>query len=312
MAQEIAKLRNDLDKARPRLVPSLPRGMSIERFERVVMTAAQREPSLMRADRGKLFLELTRCAADGLVPDGREAAIVMFKNDPVYMPMVQGIIGRLKATKAVDQIKAVLVSREEIDAGAFRVREGTNPGIEHEPLLVGQKGEPVVAYAVAWQGESHEFEVMLQDEWEAVEQSSRAKNGPWKGAFRGEMIKKTVIRRLAKRLVLPDAVRQIVEADDRMYEIDKKNDEPSAAQGGALAGLAAAALPSPRKTDEAHTAQTSGDSEGPQDLVAQINGAESAESAASIFDMAVNSGLYDEVVLERAQDALDENWATAD
>ncbi len=55
---------------------------------------------LQKADKQSLVLALTRCAKDGLMPDGREAALVVrstkvnnqFVKKAVYMPMVDGVI----------------------------------------------------------------------------------------------------------------------------------------------------------------------------------------------------------------------------
>lgn len=73
------------------------------------MTAVQSNPALLSADRQTLFQACMKCAQDGLLPDGREAALVIFRTkkkidnrdvwvDAVqYMPMVAGVIARCDA-----------------------------------------------------------------------------------------------------------------------------------------------------------------------------------------------------------------------
>jgi len=52
----------------------------------------------------------------------------------------------------------------------------------------------------------------------AIKNSSRAKDfGPWAGEFAGEMIKKSAIRRLAKRLPSSSDIDMTISADDEMF-----------------------------------------------------------------------------------------------
>jgi len=78
---------------------ALPSHIKPEKFQRVVMTVVQQNPDLMGADRRSLLASCLKCAADGLIPDGREAALVIFKTKineqwvsaVQYMPMLAGI-----------------------------------------------------------------------------------------------------------------------------------------------------------------------------------------------------------------------------
>jgi recombination protein RecT len=54
---------------------ALPGNVTPERFVRVAITAIQQTPELVTADRKTLFGAIVRCAQDGLLPDGREAAL---------------------------------------------------------------------------------------------------------------------------------------------------------------------------------------------------------------------------------------------
>ena len=93
----IAQVKHGLDQMRAQLAATLPAHISVDRFQRVVLTAINTNPDLLSADRRSLFNAAVRAAQDGLMPDGREGALVIFKDknnkkNAVWMPMVFGII----------------------------------------------------------------------------------------------------------------------------------------------------------------------------------------------------------------------------
>ena len=63
-----------LKKRESQFAAALPAHMPVERFMRVVLTAAQNNPDLVRADRPSFFNACMKAAQDGLLPDGREGA----------------------------------------------------------------------------------------------------------------------------------------------------------------------------------------------------------------------------------------------
>ena len=75
---------------------ALPSHIKPEHFQRATLTALQQNPKLIEVDRRSLFNALKRCAQDGLIPDGREAVLVIYKDRErgsiaQYQPMVAGI-----------------------------------------------------------------------------------------------------------------------------------------------------------------------------------------------------------------------------
>jgi hypothetical protein len=56
---------------RTNLEQALPPNVSIDRFIRTALTGIQQNPAVCDADRQSLYLAIQRCAADGLLPDGR-------------------------------------------------------------------------------------------------------------------------------------------------------------------------------------------------------------------------------------------------
>src|SRR6185437_11438467 len=131
------------------------------------MTVVQQQPDLMAADRRTLLASCLKCAADGLVPDGREAALVIFNTKTKdggwskvvqYMPMMAGILKRIRNAGEIASVQAHVIYEHD----KFVIRRGINETIEHEPLFPGDRGQPIGAYAVAKfkDGSDPVFEVM--------------------------------------------------------------------------------------------------------------------------------------------------------
>jgi recombination protein RecT len=222
----------------PDLVSALPDHIPLDRFKRVVLTAVNQNPDLARADRRSLFNSCSRCAHDGLYPDGREAALVVFRtkvkrkvpNDNgelverefyadlvQYMPMVAGLRKRMRNTGEVLSADAQVVCRND----TFHYEFGDDPKIIHEPPVLGtERGETIGAYAIIKLANGEILrEVMGRPEIERVRQFSRAKDGPaWTKSW-DEMARKTVLRRCAKAAPTGADVERMLAADDRLPQI---------------------------------------------------------------------------------------------
>ena len=197
-ANPLTVIRQNLSAMAPEFKAALPEHVSVEKFTRVAMTAIQNTPALANADRRSLFGAFVRLAQDGLLPDGREAAVVMFGNKAQAMPMIAGILKKIRQSKEVAKVSAQVVYEND----HFLVKYGFDEDVEHVPPKLNEaRGEPIGAYATAvLKDGSKLLEVMSLEEIEKVRKVSRAaNNGPWVSWF-GEMARKTVMRRLSKRL----------------------------------------------------------------------------------------------------------------
>lgn len=212
------------------IATALPPGIDPDRFVRVVTTALRQNPKLADCDRQSLYTSAIRAAQDGLVPDGREGAFVEFKKKvddrwvPAvqWMPMVGGIIKRLAGAEiAIDS--QVVYENDEFDQTL-----GDDARIHHKAPKLGEKrGKPIGAYAIARTATGMVFrEVMDVDQINQVRDASKAKDGgPWT-TWWTEMARKTVIRRLSKRLPITDPkVADVIHRDDELYEFDRKTGE---------------------------------------------------------------------------------------
>jgi recombination protein RecT len=199
---------------------ALPPNVSLDRFIRTALTGIQQNPGVCEADRQSLYLAIQRCAADGLMPDGREAALAIYGGKVNYMPMVLGIIKRLAVAGIT--IDAQVVREHDEFEQAF----GDEAHITHRAPKLGQpRGALIGVYAIAKLPNGMVMrEVMDKDQIDQVRKASRSSNGgPWKDWY-DEMARKTVIRRLAKRLpILDPAVAETVAADDDLYDFAAGN-----------------------------------------------------------------------------------------
>jgi recombination protein RecT len=220
------------DQFGQQIAAALPGNVSPERFQRVTVTAINQNPDLVAVDRQTLFSAVIRCAQDGLLPDGREAALVVFNDKKAaggkratYLPMIGGY--RKIAAKSGLSLEAFLVFEHD----DFEYEFGYEPSLHHKPPKLGSdRGQVLGAYAVARHVDGRKWlDVMSRDEIEKVRAVSRAATseyGPWVNHW-GEMARKTVARRLFKQLPLDD----VDEADAKVIEAgDADADLPSLAR----------------------------------------------------------------------------------
>lgn len=214
----IENLRRELTAAGDQFKAVLPPHVTVERFSRVVLTAISGKPDLMAMDRKALFTACLECAKDGLLPDGKEAALVPFKGKPKYMPMVRGVIKTIRNSGELSTILANCVF--EKDKYRYWV-DSTGEHIEHEPQVFGDRGKMIGVYALATLKDgSVSIEPLSMSDIEKVRNVSMAKNaGPWTDWYE-EMAKKTAIRRLSKKLPMSSDVERVIQRDDDMYDLD--------------------------------------------------------------------------------------------
>lgn len=197
---------------------ALPSNVPAKRFVRAAVTALLANPDIANAELNSIFQSLLKAAQDGLLPDGREAALVVFKTKDgpkaTYLPMIGGF-RKIAAEYGWSLRTAVVYEHDQFD-----VELGADPHLEHRPPRPGQeRGQMIAAYAVA--RHKHfptEFEVMDATEIEKVRQTSRAKDyGPW-ADWPERMWEKTVGRRLFKKLPLgerdQERIARIVDTDE--------------------------------------------------------------------------------------------------
>jgi recombination protein RecT len=270
---------------------ALPTHIPVERFMRVVNTAVTGNPDLLTADRVTLFQSAMKAAQDGLLPDGRDGALVIFGGKVQWMPMIGGILKKVRNSGELLSISAyVAYSNDE-----FEYSLGDEEKITHRPAL-DDRGKPRLVYAIAKTKDGGIYrEVMTVAEVEKVRAVSRAKNaGPWKDWW-DEMARKTVLRRLSKRLPMSSDLDDLVRRDDELYEFDAAKasaKSETAAPRGLSARLDALAGPAETPAHDAETGEIIDETGSSEPAAAasraavddQTSGSERTREASSVAD----------------------------
>lgn len=214
---QVDALKKDISSLGPQFKAALPVHIPHEKFVRVLMTALSQNPALAQADRNSLFSACMSAAQQGLLPDGRESALVTFRGKDgtkvQFMPMLSGILKKIRNSGELQSISAQMIYKN--DKFKYWV-DSDGEHLEHEPNLFSDRGESLGVYAIAKTKDGGVYiEVLTSKQINDVKNVSRSKDsGPWAGAFAEEMAKKTAIRRLSKRLPMSTDLDQLVTADD--------------------------------------------------------------------------------------------------
>lgn len=213
------------------------------RFMRQVMTACQKNSALLDAHPESLWLAACNVAATGLDPSGQtgEAALVPYKGTVTPIIMSRGYIVLALRSGAARAIEHNVVCEGDV----FDYEFGSAPFLRHKPALVN-RGKPVAVWAIATLASGEKvYEVMGWGEVEAIRARSKsAERGPW-ATDPLEMGRKTVLRRIAKRLPwnstdnLVEKMLEIQAADDATFGLDDERSEikPAGETKGGVAGL---------------------------------------------------------------------------
>lgn len=219
----IDALKQQVEAMRSQFKIALPKHVSLDRFMRTIFTAIQNNPDLAQADKASFLSACMKSAAAGLEPDGKSAVLLSFKNNKTgvvtvtYIPMLSGILKLVRQSGELESITSQVVYSND----RFRYFvDSSGEHIEHEPNLFADRGAMIGAYALAKTKDGGLYvEVMTNEQIQAVKNTSRSKDfGPWAGPFASEMIRKTVLKRLSKRLPMSTDVDDVIHADDDLYD----------------------------------------------------------------------------------------------
>jgi len=211
----IKEVTNKINLMEPQFQKVLPPHITPEKFARVVITALKKTPKLLEVNRDSLFEACMFAAVDGLLPDGREGAIVPYKGRAKWLPMVYGILKKIRNSGHLQLIHTAVVHSKE--PFTYSITE-KGPQLTHSPIIGKDRGEIVSVYAFAHTTDGGRYvEVMGKDEIDKVRACSQSNSGPWFDWYE-EMAKKTVIRRLSKLLPMSSDLEDVIRRDDDMYE----------------------------------------------------------------------------------------------
>ncbi len=198
--QKAVTLRNYLndDSIRNQLAMAVPKWLTVDRLLRVVFSAAVKTPKILDCSRDSILRAVMICAQTGLEPILGRAHLVPYKGKVEFQPGYQGLVDLARRSGKIEDVYAMVVHTNDI----FDIEYGTEKHLKHKPVLTGDPGPPIGAYAV-WESDKgkRSFEYMtLKDIYKRREISQAyqfaKKNNrtdtPWI-EWEDEMIKKTVV-----------------------------------------------------------------------------------------------------------------------
>lgn len=207
-AANLPAWRVSLDEMKPEFERALPAHIPVERFARTAQTAIALTRNIEKLKDMRSFkASVTKAAQDGLVLDGREAALVIdFKGECQYRPMVRGL---LKLAYNSGEIKSLVVELARTEDEFTYAPTNYEQPISHEIDLRKPRGEVFAGYAIAVLKDGGIIhEVMSVEDINRIRNRSDAyrafkdgkiKSTPWSTDWE-EMARKTVLRRISKYL----------------------------------------------------------------------------------------------------------------
>lgn len=236
-----------------------------DKFIQIACNYIEANQKVMDATRPSLFAAILKAAQCSLFIDGQESSIVSFNQTATLMTGYKGILKMVRNSGELASINAgVVYEKDKFD---YYVDE-KGEHLEHRPTFSKDRGLPIVTYCIARTKGNKEpyIEVMPEEEVEACKKSSVAfKKGydtPWKGPFADEMRKKTVIRRIGKRLPMSTDLNVAIHSDDALFTTH--DDSPAATDT-----TDAAPAPQSSRLEQALGAQTTAPATAKPETVSQ-------------------------------------------
>ena len=205
------------------LADVLPRSSALtpEKLIKLTLSAAKKNPALLKCDVGSVFNALLQLAELGLNPSGAtgEAYLVPYKDQCTPIIGYRGYIKLARQSGHLKQIETHVVH----EGDKFTLRYGLDPVLDHEPDLKAEvPGRALIVYCVARlpDGAVH-VEVMTVAEVNRIRDEVLSKMrekwqldaSPWTKHWE-EMARKTVLRRASKYLPLSAEMEKALQLDD--------------------------------------------------------------------------------------------------
>jgi recombination protein RecT len=200
--KDAAMTLKDLLVSNQKAITSLvPEHLTPERLMRVAVNCVAKTPGLQKCTPTSLLQCVMAAAEVGLEPGGVLGQFYLVPMGNVATPIIgyRGLLELARRSGQIASIRAVVVREKD----RFRMTEGIEQTLDHEPFLDGDAGPMKYVYAVAkLRDGSVQVEVMSRAQVDGIRARSRAgSSGPWVTDY-DEMAKKTVLRRLSKWLPL--------------------------------------------------------------------------------------------------------------
>lgn len=231
-----------VDQQRDAIMKIAP-GMSWDSFRAATVTAVTRKPEVLKndIDRNSVFLACQDAAHAGLLPDGKEGAIIVRwnnsrkRNEAVFQAMIAGMRKVAYRTKRIVSMQAHIVYEGE----DFRIQLGDEESIHHvRDLDAADAGLDAMraAYCVVTMEDGTKIRRhMTAKRIKSVRDACKSWDGPWGkkqgskespvwitwGSFADEMVVKTILLFTLKAVDLSSAeMQQFATLVDRQRDIE--------------------------------------------------------------------------------------------
>lgn len=295
----IVVLRNRLIERKGELKAALT-DIDPDHFIRALVTSAHVNPELQACSFASLWLACMRACRDGLLPDGREGAIIPYKSTATWIPMYQGLLKRFRQSGQCRWIGADIVRTGELFEHYV---DETGEHFKHVPG--GNETatiEKVYAAAMTKDGAFY-VAVLGMTEVNKIKGVSKASrdDAPWK-MWPEEMMKKTALRRLSK--LLPAGRDIFADEDEENYLVpmpmipaDKAATIAAISESQRVPGAASAldqfaGAPAETRSEQPGEGVTEGGGGGPPEAPATANpdNANPGEGISDPFSIAYERG----------------------
>lgn len=261
-------LRDQIAKMGGEFAKALPQNVTVDKFVRTAQTAIAMTRNIEKVSNPQSLLSAcVKAATDGLILDGREAALVIdYQGNVQYRPMVQGLVELAYRSGAVKLITTRVVHEND----HFEFVLGDEEKIIHRIDVRAPRGKAIAVYCIIQLVTGGVIrEVMTVDQINVIRDRSdgwrafaagKIKSTPWSTDW-DEMARKTVFRRAQKLLPRSPELERFhcaVERVDEDYSLaaeDAPAPAPVKARGAASAILRdvtpAQPQPQPREDDRA-------------------------------------------------------------
>lgn len=194
---------------------ALPRGMSEERFSRILLTTVKQTPGLLKCDPVSFLGAAMTAAQLGLEPGPLgEAYLVPYGRSCSFIPGAPGLV---KLAIQSGHVRSV-IARTVYEGDEFDYEYGLEERCKHKPTE-GTPGKATHHYAIAhFTNGGHEFVVMTQAAIDEHRRKFAKSDKAWK-EHPEAMARKTVVKQLMKLLPKSSEMAQALEADGRAFNL---------------------------------------------------------------------------------------------
>lgn len=204
----IDRFKQEITLRKDMMLPLLPKTLSFDKFEAMVIAAVGSNPKLLECDRASLLKACIQASELGLSlnPTLGEGDILQVYDSRTktynaqFRPRYMGLMKLARQSGMIAKIEAEIVREND----EFLIQKGDDSRLEHR-IKLGNRGEKIGVYCV-WtlKDGTKQFEVMDREQILAIRDRSSAKDkqtgrivGPW-ATDEDEMWRKTVVRRASK------------------------------------------------------------------------------------------------------------------